>query len=740
MYCFLNYSSRRPQSVLMSANIWLILFFLSSVLSGQDDPSVSNGADSPGECIELSLTSMLDGDWDAFTQVTLCLTPLEQKLQEVGFRFASAGDRFRKKFIDEYGEDAWERFNDPEHIPYEEGTGSRGNGGITVLKRSEIPKLAEEANENATEFESSTSIPNSSARMELIQRDGRWFMLNHTLFGDLNPEETVAIINFLGHVGSEIERFEQAIGLEGITPDDIDFEFGLASLKAMGMSLPNANSRFDVSSLPEPTPFENVGDVDSQIPLDLEAFKRYQESALELGNAFLKESPDAFIQLLAPEVQELVSPQSIQLLRNRVLSRWGDENNQITITDVSFDRDSGYQVVGLLGDEQDQASFTAFGAGEKWIGISIEADQFGIDTCNVTDNIEAYFEESETFNKFFINGNSREAYRILFDGAEPSGEDYNTFAQDLPENLVLLGLKRIGARVFGNGQSRQLRIMTLASVQEGEATWMARCSNDFDYTSDGWDFVEFDSGSIGGEFVLNDHQHAEAFLRALGDGDSQACMNLMHDELRAVVQPSVLEAFCADFQRSFGKYESIDTSQFSSKANFEEETPGIFSRGQVRFEKHTLDFESRHVLLGVTTFNLKPPIEKPEFTTQIEDISELDNFAKRFVELLLTKPIECLDLTSPELREELPEPKAWGEAIQEMLDLNGEPKSIIMTDAEFNEETGNLRFQCEIDCENRKLKGYIELSFSAVRSFVDQFNINVIESDEGNSDLDDDKK
>ena len=726
MFCPKNLPFERFRQFSIWVGGWSLLLALVSFAFGHNSLLAQEGAATPGECIEQSLTGMLDGNWDTFSNVTHCETLLEQKLQKTLFRFASAGDRFRTKFIASYGEEAWKTFNDPNHLPYEEGAAAGGNGSITVLERSAIPQLVEEANQNATDTESSTSIPNTTDRMKLIKRDGRWFLASQSLLGNIEQADAANLINLLGNVSVEIERFENAIGLEGITPDDIDFEFGVASLAAMGMNIPAANSRFDTESLPQPEPFEEIGDPTPLISLDFETFKKYQDSATTLGNTFLKDSPEAFIQLLAPEVQGLVDPQTIESLRNRVRSRWGDAA-EFTITDLNFDQTTGYELLGTIGTEQDTAQFSAFGTGEKWIGIAIEADQFGIDTCNVERNIESYFEESENFFNHFINGETEAAFRIMFDGAEPSGAEFDNFVNNVPEGLKLLEQTRIGARVFGSDQNRRLRIMTLVKVQEGEEIWLARCANDFAFTDEGWDFVEYDSGFIGGGFVLNDHSNAEAFLHAMGNGDTEACLELFHEDMRAQVQPSVFKAFCRDFHETFGKFKSIDLNQFQSKANFEEETPGIFSTGKVEFENHVLTFSSRHILLGIVSFNLEMDIEKADHATKIEDFSELDAYSQRFVELLLTKPAESLDLTSSELRSELPDPEAWAESLKEFLAENGAPQTIRQTSSKLDEETGYLRYEYEVECEKRTLAGYVELRFDAIRSFVDEFSINAVE-------------
>lgn len=725
MSCCANFLTRGIRSASRIC-CFLLLLSLSSTVFGQDAQPEQKGAATPEECVEQALTNMLDGNWEAFDRLTHCPTLLDQKLQRAVFRFASSGDRFRTKFIEKYGAEAWERFNDPNHLPYEEGAAAGGNGAIAVIEREEIAKLTQEAKQNATETESNTSIPNSTDRLKLIKRDGRWLVVSHSLFGNPSHEESLNLTNFLGNVAVEIERFEHAIGLEGVTPDDIDFEFGLASLKAMGIELPNANQRFDVESLPEPKPFEVIDKLAPLFTVDEETLERFMNSANEFGKTFLEKSPESFIRMLDPAVQGLVSSSEIQSLQDRVRSRWANEV-QLLITDVKFDLETGYQFIGSFGTEQDPARLTAFSTGDQWIGIAIDGELFGIDTCNVTETTESQYDESERFFKRLVDGDAKGAYQILFDGAEPTGEEFENFAKGVPDGLKLLKKKRLGARLIGTTQGCRLRIMTLVEVQEGEATWWTRCLNIFESTSDGWDFIEYDSGDIGGEFLINDHSRAEAFLHALGNGDDGACMQLFHEEMQFEVQPIVFKAFCRDFSKSHGKFKSINQNHFLSKANFDDEAPGIYSMGKVQFENGNVTFDCRHLFDQIVAFNLTSEMEKPFFTQEIEDTNELDQFAQQFVELLLTRPSECLELTSPTLREELPEPEAWNEEIKSFLQRNGPPTAIKMTGSKFNEETGSLRFQYDVECEKRMLSGYVELSFNAVRCFVNEFSINADE-------------
>ena len=123
--------------------------------TSQDAPKqLPAGAVSAEECVKIFFTSMLDGDLERNRSVSLSRSHLDRLANDVIVQFGGAADRFRSKFVKTYGEEAWKKFNDPKHLPYKEGALVGANGSVTVMERSLIPGLVEEARRNATESRS----------------------------------------------------------------------------------------------------------------------------------------------------------------------------------------------------------------------------------------------------------------------------------------------------------------------------------------------------------------------------------------------------------------------------------------------------------------------------------------------------------------------------------------------------------------------------------------------------------
>jgi len=179
------------------------------------------GATTAGQCADDFLTSILEGDASKSHNVSLFRTQLDRRSHAIMLRFGKAADQFRTKFVKTYGADAWQKFNDPNHLPHAKGAAAGANGSVTVLTRDQLATMIEQATQNAKDGKSFVPIPNSEEKLELIKQDGRWFARSETMAGLDDPEQTKKVANLLGSVSVELERNIHAIGRPGLTADDL---------------------------------------------------------------------------------------------------------------------------------------------------------------------------------------------------------------------------------------------------------------------------------------------------------------------------------------------------------------------------------------------------------------------------------------------------------------------------------------------------------------------------------------
>jgi hypothetical protein len=128
-----------------------------------------------------------------------------------------AMDSFRGKFIDAYGEDAWNAFQ----APLQEGQ-KRPNMNLTMPDLSQIQTSASEwqANDdNKGVFEALPGMP-----LPFKEIDGGWVIDGTGVFND--DRILVGYTDTQQKLTEFIERYEKAIGHKGIGPEDIDYQMG----------------------------------------------------------------------------------------------------------------------------------------------------------------------------------------------------------------------------------------------------------------------------------------------------------------------------------------------------------------------------------------------------------------------------------------------------------------------------------------------------------------------------------
>ena len=535
-----------------------------------DASAAPAGASNATECAEVFFNGILDGNQESVHKVTFCPTHLDRLAIRALVRFGGAAERFREKFVETYGADAWKRFNDDQHLPYKAGAAAGANGSISAMRRDQIPPLILEATANALENESYTSVPNAPHQLKLFRKQGRWFVRSETLLNETDPEALRNLTNFLGGMAVEIERFYHAIGRDGVTPDDIDFEFGVASLVSMGANqFQNIRHRFDVSTLPTPTPFESIGDVSLLPALDVVTERHYRQKGQVFANAFLGETPNAYVEQLAAELRELVDPAQIAALRDRVRQHCNASEELVTrIEGIDYQSERGFRVTGKIGKGEQESEIEMYEVDGQWIGLTVRSPRFAIDSRNLTARKQPLADRHEKFFSLVVNGDSKGAYQIFSGGAQPSGEDYEQFADSIPDHMEWDGNVPLTTRAAWSNGERVVRVYSFLRVKIDGEPHRIRSVSEHAFRRGKWEFLGFDSGAIDRQFILNDDTLAEKFFRALGSGDGQACYLQFSERSRSQIHASVLSAYCKKFHNEFGPLQSIDLSKYYSEAKF----------------------------------------------------------------------------------------------------------------------------------------------------------------------------
>jgi hypothetical protein len=155
-------------------------------------------------------------------------------------RYLQATVLFRDDFVAEYGQKAWQRFNSPTHSP--------GKANATLTLNIPDDDILDNLQIDIQGDRAIVKAPGEPQPMILRKIKGGWIVDMETLepAGGQSLDASMELMNQLAPI---IVKYRKAIGKEGITPDDIDYELGREMAPVLtGMELP-VESRFRIEDL-----------------------------------------------------------------------------------------------------------------------------------------------------------------------------------------------------------------------------------------------------------------------------------------------------------------------------------------------------------------------------------------------------------------------------------------------------------------------------------------------------------
>ena len=178
---------------------------------GQQQQAPTPGADSPKAAVERFVEGVAEGDRAKISSAILA-KPEEQQYIDAVLDFAAAGQEFRKKMLDAYGEDGWQQFQDAQHAR------------LTLNVKADKSTLDQMTIE--TQGDDAATATYEGETIKLTRKDGRWYidagqMLNTDPGQD--PAKTAAV---MGKMAAVVRKHMADIGKPGMTAETIDQNMG----------------------------------------------------------------------------------------------------------------------------------------------------------------------------------------------------------------------------------------------------------------------------------------------------------------------------------------------------------------------------------------------------------------------------------------------------------------------------------------------------------------------------------
>ena len=148
--------------------------------------------------------------------------------------------RFRDSFINTYGLQQWDAFQDPEKGP--EG----GNAELALITKTDLEEMAK-ADIRVEGKKAFFSIPNKSREMVMVKGADGWH-IEASSFIPLGAEAG-AFSKLMNEFALIVGKYQKAIGHKGITGEDIDAELGGAMARAMFGFSTAGKHRFDIDAI-----------------------------------------------------------------------------------------------------------------------------------------------------------------------------------------------------------------------------------------------------------------------------------------------------------------------------------------------------------------------------------------------------------------------------------------------------------------------------------------------------------
>ncbi len=694
------------------------------------------GAATAEACAELFFTSMLDGDQKQNEEVSISPTQLDRTAQRVAVRFADAADKFRSRFVKEYGEEAWRKMNDDAHKPYPEGSPVGANGSVTVIERKLIAELARQAKKNTMESRSFVVIPNTPGKVELVRMGGRWFVKTDTMFDIPDPEQLRKLTNLLGVMSVSLERYVHAIGKPDVTPDKLDYQIGLDGMRVMGMpGMLNVPDVVSSDGLPKAKPFEPIGTLDNLPTMDVKTLNRFAKAGTDFLEKFLARDQKGYMEDLVPEMRPLVHPATVDALAKRVGQRWPKpEELYVSVEKIDVGNGIGCRIAGQLGEGDAAARFEVFGADGKWIGLTITADNFAIDTRELTGDTKVLAAEHSRLIRAVLNGDGVTVFRALYPDREPVGKEFDDFTNELPKGLRWLGDIPLCVRADVVEDNFVVKVFAGVTCEVAGKTKYQMCMTMYapDKTK-AWEFYRYAIGDMNENWPINHAPIVQAFIKALGSGEFARMAPTLFPSLREEAHKTVVEAFCARLREVYGEFQSFDPTQTSTTASLDSRK--VVTVTTAKFSKAALAIKVTQQYGTIVSFKLlgEKSNEVAGFPQAIKagKGSEMDALARIFLSGIMAGRVEeVVKFAHPQLLEDFGEPAKFNEKLAPFIAENGAVKEMKLVSSQYQQEGHQIILLYEVSCEKRVLDARVRFTLDAFKAQVLSINVTPQNSDE----------
>jgi len=161
-----------------------------------------------------------------------CFSGNDAEMKAIGSvaDLGAAALRFRGAFIEAYGEQQWESFQDPKKGP------KQANATLDLLTKAELEEM-KRANIRIEGDRAFCSGPKESSEVVMVKHADGWLIeASSFLPPGAEPE---ALSDVMTRLAAAVSKVQEVIGREGITVEDIDAELARAMADVMfGMTTP----------------------------------------------------------------------------------------------------------------------------------------------------------------------------------------------------------------------------------------------------------------------------------------------------------------------------------------------------------------------------------------------------------------------------------------------------------------------------------------------------------------------
>jgi hypothetical protein len=205
-----------------------------------DTPQVSPvPMESPEAVVVKAVTAMHSCDRQAFLEC-FSVSQSEYSVLEAILQAGEVFSGFKADFIKAYGKEEWDRFQDPNQAP------DGADMSLTFVTSEEVERARQWRPEgDAPHFQ----FPNTHGPTVITKQGTGWIIQFGEMLGNPSEEELSQFVEMMLAMRDLVTKYSNAIGTEGISGEDIDFQMGkdmMGMVFGIGLKAPD---RFDIDEI-----------------------------------------------------------------------------------------------------------------------------------------------------------------------------------------------------------------------------------------------------------------------------------------------------------------------------------------------------------------------------------------------------------------------------------------------------------------------------------------------------------